>query len=75
MGVDLSRFSPAVTKVPTIYQANFRDPSSFFAAQQFTLRDKDVLYVSNASSVELTKFLGVINAAFVPPATVIRLAK
>ena len=62
MGLDLSRFPPEKRQIPTIYRANFRDPSSFFVAQRFAMHDKDVIYVSNAKSVELLKFLTLINA-------------
>jgi polysaccharide biosynthesis/export protein len=57
MGVDVSRFPPQSDAIPTVYRANFRDPSSYFYAQQFPMRGKDILYVSNAESVEVTKFL------------------
>ncbi len=57
MSVDVSRFPPEVKAIPTVYRANFRDPSNYFAAQQFPMRMRDVIYVSNAESVEVTKFL------------------
>jgi len=60
MGVDLRNFPPEQDAVPTVYRANFRDPSSFFFAQQFPMRNKDVVYVSNAESVEVTKFLSFV---------------
>jgi polysaccharide export outer membrane protein len=60
MGVELSKFPAQQRFIPTIYRANFRDPSSFFYAQQFLMRHKDVIYVSNADSVEVTKFLGYV---------------
>jgi polysaccharide export outer membrane protein len=56
MGVDVSRF-PEKEPVPTIYRANFRDPSVFFFTQQFPMRHRDAIYVSNSDSVELEKFL------------------
>lgn len=62
VGVDLSRFLPGQKTIPTVYRANFRDPSSYFFAQRFAMRNKDVLYASNAESVELLKFLTVLNA-------------
>lgn len=58
-GVDVSRFPGG--EVPVIYKANLRDPAAFFATQKFSMRDKDILYVSNAKSVELTKLLNIIN--------------
>jgi len=61
-GVDLSRFDPDASAIPTIFRTNMRDPSGFFLAQSFPLRNKDVLYVSNSDSVELIKFLTVLDA-------------
>lgn len=61
MGVDVSRFPSTRERIPTIYRADFRDPASFFVAKHFALRDKDVVYVSNAASVELFKFLDIVN--------------
>ncbi|WP_289034208.1 polysaccharide biosynthesis/export family protein [uncultured Roseibium sp.] len=62
VGIDTSRFDDGEQEIPTIYRTNFRDPSGYFLAQKFNLRDKDVIYVSNAESVELIKFLTVLNS-------------
>lgn len=56
MGVDVSRFEDSYV-VPTIYRANFRDPSVFFFTQQFPMRHRDAIYVANSDSVELEKFM------------------
>lgn len=55
LGVDCSRFEGPI--IPVIYVVNFRDPSGYFLAQTFEMRNKDVIYTSNAASVETTKFL------------------
>lgn len=47
-------------KVPVIYKINLRDPATFFAAQSFPIKDKDLLYVATAPSVQLIKFLQII---------------
>jgi polysaccharide export outer membrane protein len=60
MGVDVSSFAIDVTSIPTIFHANFRDPSSFFVAKKFFMHDRDVIYVTNADKVELFKFLGLV---------------
>jgi polysaccharide biosynthesis/export protein len=62
VGVNLDKFDPNASAIPTIYRTNLRDPSGFFLAQTFQLRNKDVLYVSNSDSVELVKFLTVLDA-------------
>jgi polysaccharide export outer membrane protein len=61
MGADLSMFPAEQRMIPTIYRANMRDPSSFFVAKSFSMRDKDLVYISNADSVEVTKLLSIIN--------------
>jgi polysaccharide biosynthesis/export protein len=53
--IDCSKFSGPV--IPVIYNINFRDPAAYFLATKFEMRNKDVIYVSNAVSVEVTKFL------------------
>jgi polysaccharide export outer membrane protein len=57
--------SPAPTGagVPVVYKLNMQDPVGFFAAQRFVMRDNDVLYVSNAASVDLQKLLSVFTGS------------
>jgi polysaccharide biosynthesis/export protein len=55
LGVDCSKFEGPI--IPIIYNVNLRDPAGFFLARAFEIRNKDVLYVSNATSVQVTKFL------------------
>jgi polysaccharide export outer membrane protein len=43
--------------VPVIYQVNFRDPAGYFLATQFQMRNKDVIYVSNAAAIETAKMM------------------
>ncbi len=49
--------------VPVIYRINLKDPNQYFFAQVIPLHDKDVIYVSNAPSVELDKFLSILGKA------------
>lgn len=62
MGVNLSKFPPEQKFIPTIYRANFRDPSSFFYAQKFPMRNKDIIYAANADAVEVEKFLAYVTS-------------
>ncbi len=59
MGVNLENIPNSYAIVPTIYRASLRDPSIMFTAQSFRMRDKDVVYVADAGSAELSKFLKV----------------
>ncbi len=63
MPVDLSMFPPELDVIPTIYRVNLRDPSGFFAARSFFVQNRDILYVTNADSVEVLKFLNILNTA------------
>ena len=56
LGVDVSRF-PGAALIPVIFSINFRDPGGFFLATKVQMRNGDILFVSNARSVEVTKFL------------------
>lgn len=55
LGIDVSKYQGPI--IPIIYHVNFRDPSGYFLAQTFEMRNKDVIYTSNAVSVETSKFL------------------
>lgn len=47
--------------VPTIYKLDLRAANGFFLAQQFPVRDGDVVYVADAATVELQKFLAILS--------------
>lgn len=49
-------------KVPVIYRVNLKDPRSFFVAQGFPMRNKDVIYISNAPAAELQKFMNILTS-------------
>jgi polysaccharide export outer membrane protein len=55
LGIDVAKFTTPL--IPVIYSVNFRDPSGYFLATKMQMRNKDVLYVSNAPAVEVAKFL------------------
>src|SRR5215471_4649246 len=59
MGVDVSKVKGPI--VPIIYNLDLRDPSGYFLATSFEMRNKDVIYVSNSASVETTKFMNYLN--------------
>ena len=55
LGIDISRFKTET--VPVIFSVNLRDPGGFFLATKVVMKTQDILYVSNAKSVDATKFL------------------
>lgn len=56
-------------RIPVIYRINLKDPTTLFVAQSFPMRDKDVLYVSNAPLADFQKFLGAVFSTILPVAT------
>ena len=60
--VDVISTTTTTRGVPVVYQLDLKNPAAFLLAQQFPMRDKDVLYVTNAPAAELQKFLNIISA-------------
>lgn len=58
-------------KVPVIYTLNLKEPAGFFLAQNFFMQNRDVLYVSNAPSADLKKFLDMVVSAVYPVVNII----
>jgi len=50
-------------RVPVIYRVDLRNPETFFAAQNFPVKDKDVIYVSTAPGADFQKFLNMVSSA------------
>ena len=46
--------------VPVVYRLNLKDPINYIIAQNFSIKDKDLIYVSNAPAVEFRKFVNMI---------------
>ena len=56
-------------RLPVVYRLDLSQPESFLLAQNFPMRHKDVMYVSNAPAAELQKFLNIVGSALIPLAT------
>jgi len=56
-------------KVPVIYRIDMKNPAAFFIAQGFPIRNKDVLYVSNAPLADVQKFVNVLSSTIFPIAS------
>lgn len=56
--------------VPVVYQADMKQPATYFAAQHFRMRDGDVIYVSNSRTASLQRFLSLLSSSILPVATV-----
>jgi polysaccharide biosynthesis/export protein len=58
LGVDISKFDGSV--IPVVYNVNFRDPAGYFLATKFEMRNKDVVFASNAAAIEQAKVMNYI---------------
>ncbi len=56
-------------KIPVIYRVNLKDPATFFVAQNFPIRDKDIIYASNAPLADLQKFTMLVTSTVLPVAS------
>lgn len=64
-GVYLFRQEPR-EELPVIYRLDLSEARSYFLAQRFLLRDRDILYVSSAPASELQKFLELVGLVSQP---------
>jgi polysaccharide biosynthesis/export protein len=53
-------YSKSDAASPVVYRVNLRSARGVFLSQAFMMHDKDVVYVSNAPSTDLSKFLGLL---------------
>jgi len=58
LGVPVTADTPA--QIPTVYYVDLIDPAGYFYANQFSMRDEDLIFVSNAPSTDVAKFLALI---------------
>ncbi|CAD7341487.1 polysaccharide export protein [Sphingomonadales bacterium 56] len=57
-------------EVPKVYHLNMMKTGSYFLAQRFSMRDKDVLYFGNAAANQPSKLIQLISQLFSPVLTV-----
>jgi polysaccharide export outer membrane protein len=58
-----------------IYHVSLMNSDSYFALQKFEMRDGDLIYIANARTNALQKFLGLIGQAFGPAATAVNVSR
>ena len=59
-GIDVSSHPQVV--VPTVFTVDLKGAAGFFIANNFFVRNRDILFISDSPSVDLTKFLAVIQS-------------
>ena len=66
LGFPVAEGSPVT---PVVYQIDMMNPGSYFLAQRFFMKDKDVIYFSNAKANEFYKLFGLISTIIQPGIT------
>ena len=72
LGVDCSKMDGPT--VPIVYSVSFVDPAGYFLATRVQMHNKDVIFVANAQSVEITKFAQFLNTLISVPNNAVGLA-
>lgn len=78
MALDASLRSGLMTpdgRAPVVYRLDLKNPASFLVAQNFPVRNKDVVYVSNAPAAELQKFMNIVTSSIFSAANLINLTR
>ena len=56
-------------RVPVVYHVNLQDPNSLFMQQRFQIANRDLIYISNAPTVQVNKAMEIFNGALSPLST------
>lgn len=63
-----SALAHADGRVPVVYHLNLKNPNSLFMQQRFQIANRDLIFVSNAPTVEYEKAISIFNG-FLSPVT------
>ncbi len=61
-----SRLAHGEARVPVVYRLDLTNPNSLFMEQRFQIANRDLIYVSNAPSVELQKAVDIFSGIVAP---------
>ncbi len=68
----LGRVVPTdVTRVPMVYQVDLKDPQTYFAAQQFPMKNSDVIFISNSPITDFQRFVNILSSSVLPGVSVV----
>ena len=61
-----SPFARVEGRIPVVYRLNLQEPNSLFMQQRFQIANRDVVYVSNAPTVQINKAVEIFNGVLAP---------
>lgn len=56
--------------VPVIYQVDLKEPQTFFAAQNFAMKNGDVVFISNSPAADFQRFVNILASSVLPAISV-----
>ena len=62
--------SPTAAPVPVVFQVNLKQPETFFAAQNFAMKNGDVIFISNSPASDLQRFVNLVASTVIPALSV-----
>jgi polysaccharide export outer membrane protein len=57
-------------RIPVVFQVDLKQPQTFFAAQNFAMKDGDVIFISNSPASDLQRFVNLIASTVLPALSV-----
>ena len=66
---------PGTRTAPVVYQLDMMNPTSYFLAQRFAMKDKDLVYIANAKTNKFYKFFNLISLIIGPAITGIAVSR
>ena len=57
-------------RIPVIYQVDLKRPETLFAAQNFAMKDGDVMFISNSPAADFQRFVNILASSVLPALSV-----
>jgi polysaccharide export outer membrane protein len=54
--------------IPVVFQVDLKEPETFFAAQNFAMKNGDVIFISNSPASDLQRFVNLVASTVLPRA-------
>ena len=62
--------TPPEGPVPVVFQVNLKEPETFFAAQNFAMKNGDVIFISNSPASDFQRFVNLLASTVLPALSV-----
>lgn len=66
----LMTVSPTSDHIPVIYRFDLSDPGGFLLAERFRMKNRDIVYISNARLTDMQKFVSLLTSVVQVPSSI-----